>query len=178
MLIDNPLKRVQVDCLMAFCHSRIAGVAGANEKGTVIFNNDDVMNVTAESGKDLESILKEVASIEYINSKIENKNNIGLANMYHHHYNKLLNELDKSIPPNGQMIEGLIGLHLMVLSSKLGIINSDNLEYFEYLIGLYENENYINNSHFLEVVKNMGVISKKIFDKFWEKPKRISKKRK
>mgnify|MGYP000606141657 CR=1 FL=1 len=91
---------------------------------------------------------------------------------------KLLNELDKSIPPNGQMIEGLIGLHLMVLSSKLGIINNDNLEYFEYLIGLYENENYINNSHFLEVVKNMGVISKKIFDKFWEKPKRISKKRK
>ena len=46
MLVDNPLKRVQVDCLMAFCHSRIAGIAGINEKGTVIFNNDDVMNVT------------------------------------------------------------------------------------------------------------------------------------
>ena len=67
MLVDNPLKRVQVDCLMAFCHSRIAGIAGANEKGTVIFNRDDVMNVAVESGKDLELILKEVASIDYIN---------------------------------------------------------------------------------------------------------------
>ena len=117
MLIDNPLKRVQVDCLMAFCHSRIAGVAGVNEKGTVIFNNDDVMNVAVESGKDLESILKEVASVEYINSKIENKNNIGLANMYHHHYNKLLNANLSILQSFVHLAELIYLIHLIVYCS-------------------------------------------------------------
>ena len=98
--------------------------------------------------------------------------------MYYHHYTKLLDLLDASIPKDGQMIEGLIGLHMLSLSCDLGIINNDNKEAYEYMIGLYENPSFTKNVEILEVVENMRVVSKKIFDKFWEKPKRIIKKRK
>lgn len=98
--------------------------------------------------------------------------------MYYHHYTKLLDLLDASIPKDGHMIEGLIGLHILSLSCQLGIINKDNLEAYNYMISLYENEKFVEDSKTLEVVENMKVISKKIFDKFWEKPKRIIKKRK
>lgn len=178
MLVDNPLKRVQVDCLIAFAHSRIAGVAGQEQEGVKIFQNAEVDKVTAEVGKEIEDSLKDLATIEIINSKIGNKNNIGLANMYYHHYIKLLDLLDKSIPKDGHMIEGLIGLHILSLSCKLGIINKDNLEAYDYMIGLYENKKFIEDDETLEVVRNMKIVSKKIFDKFWEKPKRIIKKRK
>ena len=178
MLVDNPLKRVQVDCLIAFAHSRISGVAGQEQEGIKIFQNAEVDKITAEVGKEIEDSLKDLATIEIINSKIGNKNNIGLSNMYYHHYTKLLDLLDASIPKDGHLIEGLIGLHILSLSCQLGIINKDNLEAYNYMIGLYENPNFTKNVEILEVVENMRVVSKKIFDKFWEKPKRIVKKRK
>ena len=178
MLVDNPLKRVQVDCLIAFAHSRIAGVAGKEQEGVKIFQNAEVDKITAEVGKEIEDSLKDLATIEIINSKIANKNNIGLANMYYHHYTKLLNLLDASILKDGNMIEGLIGLHILSLSCQLGVINKDNLEAYDYMIALYENPKFIEDSETLEVVENMRVVSKKIFDKFWEKPKKIIKKRK
>lgn len=178
MLVDNPLKRVQVDCLIAFAHSRIAGVAGQKQEGVKIFQNKEVDKITSEVGREIEDSLKDLATIEIINSKIGNKNNIGLASMYYHHYTKLLDLLDASIPKDGYMIEGLIGLHILSLSCDLGIINNDNKEAYDYMIGLYENEKFVEDSETLEVVENMKVISKKIFNQFWEKPKRIIKKRK
>jgi hypothetical protein len=178
MLVDNLLKRVQVDCLIAFAHSRIAGVAGQEQIGVRIFKDANTDKVTAEAGKEIEDSLKGLATIEIINSKIGNKNNIGLANMYYHHYTKLLDLLDDSIPKDRHMIEGLIGLHILSLSCDLGIINNDNKEAYEYMIGLYEKPEFIENIETLEVVENMKIVSKKIFDKFWEKPKRIIKKRK
>ena len=178
MLIDNPLKRVQVDCLIAFAHSRIAGIAGKEQQGVNIFQNEDVIKVTNEIGHELEDLLKDLATVELINQKISNKNNIGLANMYYHHYTKLLDLLDSAIPKDGQMIEGLIGLHILALSAQKGIINSDNLESYNYTIGLYENPNFTEDSKALEVVKNMGVVSEKIFIKYWEKPKKIKRKKK
>ena len=101
MLIDNPLKRVQVDCLIAFAHSRIAGIAGKEQQGVNIFQNEDVIKVTNEIGHELEDLLKDLATVELINQKISNKNNIGLANMYYHHYTKLLDLLDSAIPKDG-----------------------------------------------------------------------------
>ena len=178
MLVDNPLKRVQVDCLMAFAHSRISGVAGQEQEGVKIFQNAEVDKITAEVGREIEDSLKDLATIEIINSKIGNKNNIGLSNMYYHHYTKLLDLLDASIPKDGHLIEGLIGLHILSLSCDLGIINNDNKEAYDYMIGLYENPNFTKNVEISEVVENMRFVSKKIFDKFWEKPKRIIKKRK
>ena len=104
MLIDNPLKRVQVDCLIAFAHSRISGIAGKEQQGVNIFQNKDLIKVTNEIGHELEDLLKDLATVELINQKISNKNNIGLANMYYHHYTKLLDLLDSAIPKDGQMI--------------------------------------------------------------------------
>ena len=101
MLIDNPLKRVQVDCLIAFAHSRIAGIAGKEQQGVNIFQNEDVIKVTNEIGHELEDLLKDLATVELINQKISNKNNIGLANMYYHHYIMLLDLLDSAIPKDG-----------------------------------------------------------------------------
>jgi hypothetical protein len=98
--------------------------------------------------------------------------------MYYHHYTKLLDLLDASIPKDGHMIEGLIGLHILSLSCDLGIINNDNKDAYDYNISLYENPNFTKEDDFIEVAKNMRIVSKKIFDKYWEKPKKIIKKRK
>ena len=171
-LIDNPLKRVQIECLIAFAHSRIVGIAGKNETNrTDIFNNDKALKEAVESGDELSAVLSELATIETINKKINNKNNIGLASMYHYHYNKLLNLVDNAIPTGGQMIEGLIGLHILRLASEKGMLNKDNLDYYNYVIGLYENDNYTNDHKVKEVVIFMKEVSEKIFIKYWEKKK-------
>ena len=70
MLIDNLLKKVQVDCLIAFAHSRISGVAGKEQKGVEIFENKQIRQITNEVGHELEDILKVLATIETINQKI------------------------------------------------------------------------------------------------------------
>ena len=49
MLIDNLLKRVQIECLLAFAHSRISGVAGKEQEGTIIFNNRYVLKEFKEA---------------------------------------------------------------------------------------------------------------------------------
>ena len=170
-LIDNPLKRVQIECLIAFAHSRITGIAGKGEQGTEIFNSDNVLKDAIESGNELSKVLEELATVETINKKISSVNNIGLSNMYHHHYTKLLNLLDNAIPKDGQMIEGLIGLHILRIASKKGMLNNDNLDYYNYVINLYENNSYSNDEVVKETVKFMREISENIFNKFWEKKK-------
>lgn len=169
--IDNPLKRVQIECLIAFAHSRITGISSSGASGSNIFNDDNITIEAVESGKELSTVLSELATLETINKKISNPNNIGLSNMYHYHYTKLLNLIDSSIPKDGQMIEGLIGLHLLRLASLKGMLNSDNLEYYDYIIGLYENESYSSDEKVKEVVLFMKEVSEKIFNKFWEKKK-------
>lgn len=178
MLIDNLLKRVQIECLLAFAHSRISGIAGKEQEGTVIFNNRYVLKDAVSRGKELEEAVKDLSTIEIINQKIGNKNNIGLANMYHHHCTKLLDLLDKAIPKDGQMIEGLIGLHILTLATEKGMLNDDNLEYFKDTISLYENDSYSNNEEVKENVLFMREVSQKIFNSFWEKKKKTRNKKK
>ena len=60
MLIDNLLKRVQIECLLAFAHSRISGVAGKEQEGTVIFNNRYVLKDAVQRGKELEEAIKDL----------------------------------------------------------------------------------------------------------------------
>lgn len=178
MLIDNLLKRVQIECLLAFAHSRISGVAGKEQEGTVIFNNRYVLKDAVQRGKELEEAIKDLSTIEIINQKIGNKNNIGLANMYYHHYTKLLDLLDKAIPKDGQMIEGLIGLHILTLATEKGMLNDDNLEYFKDTIALYENDNFSKDEIVKANVLFMREISQKIFENYWKKTKKTVSKKK
>lgn len=171
MFIDNPLKRVQIECLIAFAHSRITGLEGKDQEGTIIFNHDNVLKEAVESGTELSKALEELATIDVINAKISSKTNIGLANMYHHHYTKLLDLLDSAIPKDGFMIEGLIGLHLLRLATEKGMLNDDNLDYYRYMISLYENENYSKDENVKTTVLFMREVSEKIFNKFWKKKK-------
>jgi len=117
----------------------------------------EVDAITSEVGKEIEDSLKDLATIEIINSKIGNKNNIGLANMYYHHYTKLLDLLDASIPKDGHMIEGLIGLHILSLSCQLGIINKDNLE-------VKDDLEIKDNLETVETVESMENIKKDSFE--------------
>ncbi|MFA9240601.1 MAG: hypothetical protein ACEQSQ_12045 [Candidatus Paceibacteria bacterium] len=180
MLVDTLLKRVQTECLVAFAHSRIAGVAGRGcDDGINIFNNRYILKDVVNTGKKLEDCIKDIATIETINEKISNKNNIGLANMYHHHYTKLLNLLDKSIPKNGQMIEGLIGLHIMILATQKGLIKDEdnsNIQIYLDTVALYENERFTLDESVKQVVEFMKEVSIKIFNKYFEKVKKGKKK--
>ena len=178
MFIDNLLKRVQIECLLAFAHSRISGVAGKDQEGTVIFNNRYVLKDAVNRGKQLEEAIKDLSTIEIINQKIGNKNNIGLANMYRYHYTKLLDMLDKLIPRDGKMIEGLIGLHILTLATEKGMLNDDNLEYFKETIALYENDNFSKDEEVKSNVKFMREISEKIFENYWKKTKNTNTKNK
>ena len=127
-----------------------------------------------------EFVEKEISSgSTIINEKISNKNNIGLANMYHHHYTKLLNLLDKSIPKNGQMIEGLIGLHIMILATQKGLIKDEdnsNIQIYLDTVALYENERFTLDESVKQVVEFMKEVSIKIFNKYFEKVKKGKKK--
>ena len=104
--------------------------------------------------------------------------NIAIANMYSYHYSKLTSLLDKFIAPNEQFIEGLIGVHLLVLSTEKGYLNygdNDNIDFFKETIYLYENDNYIGNQEIKETVLNMREVSKKIFSDYWKRPNKNKK---
>lgn len=182
MFVDNLLKRVQTECLVAFAHSRISGVAGKGENGVNIFKNRFVQKDAVNIGKQLENCISHIATIESINEKISNKNNIGLSNMYHHHYTKLLDLLDKAIPKDGKMIEGLIGLHILILATQKGLLttednsHNDNLQVYLDTVALYENESYTTDESIKEMVVFMKEVSTKIFNKYFEKQKRGKKK--
>jgi hypothetical protein len=89
-----------------------------------------------------------------------------------------LDLLDKAIPKDGQMIEGLIGLHILTLATEKGMLNDDNLEYFKDTIALYENDNFSKDEIVKENVLFMREISQKIFENYWKKTKKISTKNK
>lgn len=173
MFVDNSLKQIQIECLVAFAHSRIIGIAGKGEEGVEVFKNRFVQKDAVNRGKLLSDAIKDLATIDTINEKILKTPNIAIANMYSYHYSKLTSLLDKFIAPNEQFIEGLIGVHLLVLSTKKGYLNygdNDNLEFFKETIYLYENDNYVGNQEIKETVLNMREISNKIFNDYWKKP--------
>lgn len=169
MLISTE-KQVKTECMFAFIHSRLSGLMGKGE-GVQIFNQKDALNVVVEIGKDIEDSIKEYSTIDIINRKIS-KSPIALANMYNFHYSKLTKILDALIPTNGTLIEGLIGLHLLVLISKDILEDSkdlrDNIESYEYTISLYENENYTNNEDTKKTVKKMRVVSNIMYEMYWK----------
>lgn len=182
MFVDNLLKKVQIECLVAFAHSRISGVAGKGQDGVEVFENRFVLKKVVNTSRSIEDAIKDLATLEYINKKIADNKNIALSNMYHHHYTKALDIMDSLISKDETFIEGLIGLHILILATEKGyLINEDgssNLEVYKEIASYYENENYTTDEAVNNNIKKMKVIAEKIFNKYWEKPKRISKKRK
>jgi hypothetical protein len=177
MLVDNLLKLVQTECLVAFAHSRITGLAGKGEEGVEVFSNRFVQKEITNRGKVLAEAIKDLATIDYINSKISSNGHIALSNMYHHHYNKIATLLEMQLSKNPNQIEGLIGLHLLVMATEKGLLDygsGDNLNFYKKTIALYENDKFSTDSEVKETVKRMFEISKNIFNKYFEKQKRTS----
>jgi hypothetical protein len=183
MFVDNLLKQVQTECLVAFAHSRITGVAGKGEDGVEVFNNRFVQKDAVAMGKNLAEAIKDLATIETINQKISNIKSIALANMYHHHYSKLTKLMDGYIKTDQGFIEGLVGVHLLAMATQKGYLatednSTDNLQYYLDAIALYENEKYVGNEDIKDTVFKMREVSEKIFDDYWKKVKKTNSKNK
>lgn len=181
MVVDkNTTYDIKVECLVAFIHSRISGLAGKDQNGIEVFSNKSNQKKAVYVGDEIQSTLDLLCTVEIINEKIS-KSLPFVSSMYHYHYTKLLNLLDKEIPKDGELIEGLIGLHLLVMCIENKMVGDEEgglLEYFKETIEMYENENYTSCEKVKETVKFMREVSSKVFNQYWEKPKRKSKKRK
>ena len=173
-------QQIMVECLIAFAHSRITGVAGKGQDGILIFNKKEIQQDAVESGEEMANILKELSTIETINHKIANSKG-HISCMYFNYYSKLTFLMDKHIGADEGFIEGLVGFHLLRLATEKGLIGNgvDNLDYYNYVIGNYENENYTKDGEVAQTVKNMRVVSNLVFEDFLRKKKKVvNKKRK
>lgn len=167
-------KIAQVECLIAFAHSRISGLQGKGQQGTQIFKNADVEKNAVESGRELEEALKDLATFEMVNNKIKQGNSY-VSCLYYNYYNKLKFLFNKHIKVGEDLIEGLVGLHLLIKASEKGLINQDNLDYYKWVVELYENENFTQDERVKQVVKNMRTVSELVFEEYLRKKKKGKK---
>lgn len=176
MVIDTQEKRIKIECLIAFIHSRITGkmFREEDEGNTYVFSNRYSEKNVVSKGKEIEKAIEDIATIDTINDKIK-KAPIILANMYNYNYLLLVNKLDKSLRENEGLIEGLIGLHLLLLSTESGMLNygdKETIQYYKDTIAIYENDNYTSDEDVKETIKNMREISYKLFDFYWKNAKK------
>ena len=189
----NLIEQIKTECLFAFCHARINGVAGKNEKGVRIFNNQETDDFMIKSTDLLSAELSKIATIDSVNDKITKCPNSNIAVMYNARYNHLLNLLDASIPlPDvvediedtkkrgylkGSFIEGLIGLNLIALylesDSREKAINI-KVEDTTNIISKFETET--NTSR--RLINDMAKFSTIIFHKYWNAKSKTKTKRK
>ena len=189
----NLIEQIKTECLFGFCHSRINGVAGKDEEGIRIFDNQETSNFMIKSADCLSIELSKFATIDTINDKITNCNNVNISRMYNERYNHLLNLLDKSIPlpdkvediedtktrgyVKGSFIEALIGLNLIALylesDSREKAINI-KVEDITNIIVKFETET--NTSR--RLINDMAKFSTIIFHKYWNVKNKIKRKKK
>lgn len=174
MFIIGIDKQAMAECLVAFCHSRIVGIAGQGQEGVTVFRNRYVEKDAVGIGADMANILKDLSTIDIINQKIKSANSY-VSNLYYNYYSKLTYLMDKHIKANQNFVEGLIGFHLLKLATEKGILNQDNLEAYKQTISLYENEKYTKDEEVREVILNMREISQNIFEDYLRKKKRGKK---
>ena len=170
-LIDTLEKKIKIECLIAFIHSRITGVMNDGTNVSLVFSNRYSEKEAIKKGKDIEDAINEIATIDKINKKIE-KCPKALANMYYFNYTKLINRLDKLIAKDEGLIEGLIGLHLLYLATSNGMLNygdEETIQYYKDSIDLYENDNYTSDETINQTVKKMREVAYDIFDFYWKK---------
>ena len=171
-LIDTLEKKIKIECLVAFIHSRITGLMNdGTNVSSVVFGNRYSKKEVIKKSKDVEDAISEVATIDKINKKIENCPK-ALANMYYFNYTKLINRLDKLIAKGEGMIEGLIGLHLLYLATQTRMLNyadEETIQYYKDFIALYENDNYTSDETINQTVKKMREVAYDIFDFYWKK---------
>lgn len=176
MVIDTQEKRIKIECLIAFIHSRITGkmFREEDEGNTFVFSNRYSEKNVVSKGKEIEKAIEDIATVDTINDKIK-KAPVILANMYNYNYLLLVNKLDKSLRENEGLIEGLIGLHLLLLSTESGMLNygdKETIQYYKDTIAIYENDNYTSDEDVKETIKNMREISYKLFDFYWKNAKK------
>ena len=171
-LINTLEKKIKIECLVAFIHSRITGLMNdGTNVSSVVFGNRYSKKEVIKKSKDVEDAISEVATIDKINKKIENCPK-ALANMYYFNYTKLINRLDKLIAKDEGLIEGLIGLHLLYLATSNGMLNygdKETIQYYKDSIDLYENDNYTSDETINQTVKKMREVAYDIFDFYWKK---------
>ena len=170
-LIDTLEKKIKIECLIAFIHSRITGVMNDGTNVSLVFSNRYSEKEAIKKGKEIEDAINEIATIDKINKKIE-KCPKALANMYYFNYTKLINRLDKLIAKDEGLIEGLIGLHLLYLATQNGMLNygdEETIQYYKDSIALYENDNYTSDETINQTVKKMREVAYDIFDFYWKK---------
>lgn len=189
----NLIEQIKTECLFAFCHARINGVAGKDEPGERIFNSHDLDDYMIKSAETLSTELAKFGTIESVDNKITKCPNTNIAIMYNARYNHLLNLLDSSIPlpdkvediedtkqrgyKKGSFIEALIGLNLIALylesDSREKTINI-KVEHISEIIAKFETET--NTSR--RLISDMAKFSTIIFDKYWNVKNKIKRKKK
>lgn len=189
----NLIEQIKTECLFAFCHARINGVAGKDETGQRIFDNQETSDFMVNSADCLSKELSKFATIETINDKITKCPNTNIATMYNARYNHLLNLLDSSIPlpdkvediedtkqrgyKKGSFIEALIGLNLIALylesdsREKAIKINVKDISDV-----LFKFEKETNTS--IKLIRDMAKFSTIIFHKYWNVKNKVKRKKK
>ncbi len=159
--------KIKFECFCAFVHSRLTSVGTVKDFGVPILPKDESKFVVNKGDKLIQE-LSNVATMSTINKKIGSGQSGMIANMYHNHYSRLLNFMDKKIKKDDEFLSALLGISMMMsyyendkheklLQDKISVdelneifsayertSKSDKILVFKMMdIGSYITENYI-----------------------------------
>lgn len=171
-------KEIQIECLVAFAHSRIIGLMTKDcekENLSNVFCNIYVEKKAKNKTTEIEEYVKGLTTRDIINHKIANSSNKYIASCYHNYYMKLSDLFDKTISDKEPVIEVLIGIHLLIFATEqeyIGNINGeDDIAYYRGLLAYFKKEIYLSELSKL-TVDRMEEATKLIFDNYWKKEKK------
>ena len=170
---------IQVECLVAFAHSRIIGLfatsCGIKESKDSVFNSNEVFSNAKLEALGIEEYIKDFATRDTINKKIACSKSKYIATCYNNYYLRLVDLFNKTVENGKPVIEILIGVNLLLLATQNGYIGNesgeDDIAYYNSLLEYFDKDVYLTEDT-KQVVIKMREASQEIFRLYWIKGKK------
>lgn len=160
----NIKKQIQSECIIAFIHSRLKGLGKDSDIDIKpVFNSEKLSEKAIYAGAYYRNKLEKISSFEKVQNILSTSKNFKLADIYYKSYEKLGILLDKYAPTGSEVIEGLIGLNMLVMYLEYFNHHKLNIDFerINHHIALYANE--ANDD---KIYKDMAKLAGNIFDDY------------
>lgn len=155
---------IKYQCFIAFVHSRLIGLGSEDEEGHPVHSDPVKTKTLDDYNKELAATVGEICTIKKVNSKIDNRQSVIIANQYHDRYVELLKELDRNIPKDAEIIQSLLGVVLLdtYIKNVKEIPTIDSKKLAE-VITTFKNESTVNRGLVGKMIRVAVVITAKYF---------------
>lgn len=167
-------EKIKFETYIAFIHSRLIGLGGdKNGPSEAVVEDKELVKKINSKCKYLAGQLSEISTIEKINYKIENSQSDLISKMYYDNYSILHDLLESRIKRGGEIIEGVLGLSMLMSLLENKKIIDIKLEELQEVMDIFKNHSEGNRALVSKMIRLSFYISSE-----YSKKTRINSKRK